>query len=84
MQIIGYIYETAKLKKSVSKFRPFFYDNDPWIVVSCEASKLGQAPALPAMIRLGWKWLTMKNTLAYYGTELITALQSFILQARGF
>ncbi len=30
--------------------------------------------ALPANIRLGWKWLTVKNILAYR-SELITAVK---------
>ncbi len=32
-------------------------------------------PALPANIRLGWKWLTVTDTLAYYDTETITAIK---------
>ncbi len=39
--------------------------------------------ALPTNVRLGRKWLTVTNTLAYYGTESITALKSFIAKARG-
>ncbi len=31
-------------------------------------------------IRLGWKWLTVKNTLTYYGQALITAVKSLIIQ----
>ncbi len=31
-------------------------------------------------IKLGWKWLTMTNTLAYYTTELIMALNDSVLQ----
>ncbi len=32
-------------------------------------------------IRLGWKWLTVTNTLAYCFTELITAVKSLMIQA---
>jgi hypothetical protein len=39
------------------------------------------SPALQAKLRLGWKWPTMKNTLAYYRTELIMALKGFIIEA---
>ncbi len=31
-------------------------------------------------IKLGWKWLTMTNTLAYNTTELIMALNDSVLQ----
>ncbi len=34
-------------------------------------------------IRLGWKCLTVTNTLAYYGTESITVVKSFSVQAQG-
>ncbi len=29
--------------------------------------------ALPANIRIGWKWMTVANTLAYYDTTKLTA-----------
>ncbi len=29
------------------------------------------APALPVNIRLGWKWVTVANALAYYDAALI-------------
>ncbi len=38
---------------------------------------------LPVNIKLGWKLLTVTNTLAYYGTELITAENGFMMQAWG-
>ncbi len=41
----------------------------------------GYAPSLPADIRKGLKWLTVTNTLAYHGSELITAVKSLIVQA---
>jgi hypothetical protein len=31
--------------------------------------------ALPIKIRLGWKSMPVANTLAYYGTETITAIK---------
>jgi len=31
-------------------------------------AKQGRLKALPSNIRLGWKWLTMANTTAYYVT----------------
>ncbi len=34
-----------------------------------------------ASIRLDWKWMTLTNTLAYCGIELITAVKSYIVQA---
>jgi hypothetical protein len=39
--------------------------------------------AFPANIRLSWKWLTVANSLAYYDTELIKTVKSFIVQAPG-
>ncbi len=35
------------------------------------------APALLQNIRFGWKWLTVKDTLAYGRTELIAAVKIF-------
>ncbi len=35
--------------------------------------------ALPIKFRLGWKWLIVENTPAYYNTT-ITAVKSFIDQ----
>ncbi len=35
-------------------------------------------PLLQANIRHGWKWKTMTNTLAFYGTKLITVINNFI------
>jgi hypothetical protein len=43
----------------------------------------GAAPTLPANIRLGWKGLPRKNTLAYNENLQITATNSFIAQASG-
>jgi hypothetical protein len=34
----------------------------------------GRLLALPANIRLGWKWVTGQNTSAYYTTILITII----------
>jgi hypothetical protein len=42
----------------------------------------GKIAALLANIRLGWKWMPVKNTLAYYDTELITAVKKFQVQAK--
>ncbi len=36
---------------------------------------------LPSNIRLVRKWLTVSNSLAYYDTELITAVKSLSVQA---
>ncbi len=41
------------------------------------------ATTLPAKIRLGWKCLTMANTLAYNVTALNTSVTKFIVQASG-
>jgi hypothetical protein len=40
----------------------------------------GRLQAMPANIRPGWKWMATANTLAYYNTETITAIKSFMLQ----
>jgi hypothetical protein len=54
----------------------------PSLIFAGKASKpTFKALALPANIRLGWKYLTVTNTLAYYGTELITTIKSFKVQA---
>ncbi len=37
----------------------------------------GRPQALPANIRLGWKWLTVKNTLPSYDTKLIMAVKNY-------
>jgi hypothetical protein len=34
-------------------------------------------------IRLGWKWLTLGNTLAYYDMAKIAAVKSFTVQVPG-
>jgi hypothetical protein len=39
--------------------------------------------ALPTNARIGWKLLTVTNTLAYYHTELKVALKSLILPTLG-
>ncbi len=39
--------------------------------------------ALPSNIRLGWKGLTVTNSLDYIGSELITATKSFKAGALG-
>ncbi len=36
--------------------------------------------AILANIRLGWKWIAVENTLAYYNTATIMALKSLIVQ----
>jgi hypothetical protein len=43
-----------------------------------KGASLGQAPALPANIRLGWKNLPGTNALAYYQNSQITAVKSLI------
>ncbi len=42
-----------------------------------EDASLGWAPALPAIIRLGWKGLPETNTLAYYESSQITDRKGF-------
>ncbi len=42
----------------------------------------GKAPTLPANIRLGWKYVTVANTLAYYGDGSLAAEICFIVQAQ--
>ncbi len=43
----------------------------------------GRLIALIANFRLEWIWLTVKNTLAYCSNELITCIESFMMQAPG-
>ncbi len=43
--------------------------------------QLNNLLALLSNIRLGWKWLTVTDTTAYYGTELITAVKGFMVEA---
>ena len=43
----------------------------------------GRLLDLPSNIRLGWKWIEVANTLAYYKTTTITAVKGFIVQAPG-
>ncbi len=38
--------------------------------------------SFPVNRRLGWKRQTMTNTLAYFATELTTAVKSYMLQAQ--
>jgi hypothetical protein len=42
----------------------------------------GRLQALPVNIRQAQKWLNLTNTLAYYSSELITAVKSFVVQAQ--
>jgi hypothetical protein len=37
--------------------------------------------ALSPNIRLGWKWLTLANTSAYYNMAKITTVKGFTIQA---
>jgi hypothetical protein len=41
----------------------------------------GKLIALPANIKMGWKWMAVSNTIAYYNTGTITATKSFIVLA---
>ncbi len=42
---------------------------------------LGRLQPLQAILKLGWKQLTVTNVLAYGRTEIITDVKSFIPQA---
>jgi hypothetical protein len=42
---------------------------------------MGKPLTLPTNVGVGWKQLTVTNTLAYYNNELITVVKSFIVQA---
>jgi hypothetical protein len=46
-----------------------------------KGASLGEAPALSANIRIGWKGLPEANTLAYYKNPQIMAVKGFIAQA---
>jgi hypothetical protein len=48
-------------------------------VVLHSARRLTSEPALPTNIKLGWKRMEVANTLAYYVTEIITAVKGFIV-----
>ncbi len=43
----------------------------------------GRPPALPLNARVGSKWLTATNTLAYYTAKFIAAVKSLTVQSRG-
>ncbi len=43
----------------------------------------GRLLDVPSYIRLGWKWLTVTNTLAYYCTEYNVPVKSFIVLVPG-
>ncbi len=47
----------------------------------CEAPCMGRLIALPADLKLGQKGLIFTNALAYYDTELISAIKSFLILA---
>jgi len=40
------------------------------------AVKAGSLPLEWSPVRLGWKWMVMANSLAYYGTTKITVLKA--------
>ncbi len=48
-----------------------------------KSASLGQASAVPANIMLGWRDLTVTNTLAHYKNLLITAIKNLIRVAPG-
>ncbi len=67
--------------------RGIIYDHHMFIVQATGAYTIGfhykgGHSALPANKRLGWKWLTLRDTPAYYDTKLITAIKSFIVQTQ--
>jgi hypothetical protein len=43
----------------------------------------GWVPAIPTNFRLGWKSLTVANTLAYYDMAIDIVVKGFIVQAQG-
>ncbi len=62
------------VQSNVCGQRPRYYPN----VEHLRGVSLGQAPALPAKIRLGWKDLPETKALAYYKNSSITSVESFI------
>ncbi len=72
------------ISPSVSHFQP---DEQGWSLpewnLFTELHCKGRLLALPSIIRLGLKWLTVTNTLTYYSTELITAVKDLNVQALG-
>ncbi len=50
----------------------------PSLIIAGKAE--GGLLALPENSRLGWKWLTVPNTLAYYGIKLKISMRSFTSQ----
>ncbi len=43
----------------------------------------GRLQTLPTNIKLGWRWVEVANTLAYYDTAAIMAVKSFVVKAVG-
>jgi hypothetical protein len=50
----------------LSKLKCLYIPEDTSLMLKLKGASLGQAPALPASIRQGWKGLPRANTLAYY------------------
>ncbi len=48
-----------------------------------EPTRVDPTP-MPTNIRLGFKWMAVANTLAYYDTATINAVKSFIVEAIGY
>jgi hypothetical protein len=61
----------------------WYSDTSPFSVPWHDLTPIGGSQTCPPNIRLGWKWLILANTLAYYDKARITVIKSFIVQAPG-
>ncbi len=46
------------------------------VIILFRLHREGRLPTLPVNIRQEWQRLTVTNTLAFYNTEIITAIKS--------
>ncbi len=69
---------------TVTNFQPspIFADKArAWVEPSQDPTNKGKLQDFPTNIRLGWKCLSVTNTVAYSDTAFITYLKRFIVQA---
>ncbi len=74
--VINSISKQARKFAIVSHFNPSLVVDEPaWVEPIMGLHNKGHLLSLPINIRLGCKWITVTNTLAYYDTDLITAVK---------
>ncbi len=66
---------------TVSHFHPSLIFYGKAVSLSLDSTQGSTLRVSPAHIRLGWKWLTVTNCLAYFTSALIMAVKSFIVHA---